>query len=257
MIIEQAAQFYQPRAIRNKFTHQVIVAIGHQRIFDVAALGVGAVSMALAGTFTWRAPDHAHGLDEVRTLLGLVILVQGFETSRYLGAKYGPDERIRTMRWAQWLSSAIYVGFVLLITSYFGNGLPEHGGETGIIDMLAPLGAALAPMIILAALASQLSAAVADMNGAGGMVSEASARRVSVNVGNLLTAAVAIAITWSANIYEIIAYASKAFVLYYALQSALAAFSAWRLGMRGRALLFGAAVFLAAAIVVFAIPAEV
>ncbi len=223
----------------------------------LAALGIATGLMLAGGDFTWTAPSHPHGWSEFQILLGLVILVQGFETSRYLGDEYDRETRVKTMRRAQWLSTAIYISFVLLITGYFKNGLPAEGGETAIIDMLAPLGVAAAPMIILAALASQFSAAVADMNGAGGLLSETSKQKFSVNAGDVITAVVAIAIIWAANIYEIIAYASKAFVLYYALQSLQAALAARRNKSYALMALFAFCVALAAVIVVFAAPAEV
>jgi hypothetical protein len=222
-----------------------------------AALGVATALALAAGDFAWHAPAHARGAREVSILLGLVILVQGFETSRYLGAEYDAATRVKTMRWAQWIATAIYLVFVLLITRYFTNGLPAEGGETAIIDMLAPIGAAVAPMIIVAALASQLSAAVADLNGAGGLLAESSGRRLRVKAGNLITALVAIAITWTANIYEIIAYASKVFVIYYGLQSLQAAISAWRRRRFGMAALFSLGVLIASAVILFAAPADV
>lgn len=226
---------------------------------------IGAIMLALiassigafaGGTFSWPALEHPQGGDELSIILGLVILVQGFETSRYLGAEYTPEMRIRTMRWAQWLSSAIYIGFILLTTRFFTTDIPSAGGETAIIDILAPLGAAIAPIIILAALASQSSAAIADTNGAGGLLAEGSNKRISVRIGNIATAAAAIGITWAANIYEIIVYASKAFVLYYAIQCLQATAAAVRARKWGHAALFGAALVLAAGIVIFAAPAD-
>lgn len=221
-----------------------------------AALLVASAIAFADGTFVWRAPEHAHGTKEIGIILGLVILVQGFETSRYLGDAYSAETRVQTMRWAQWISTGIYVVFMLLITSYFTNGLPDRGGETAIIDMLMPIGAALAPMIIFAALASQISAAVADLNGAGGLLSESSGKRVRVNAANMATALVAIVITWSSNIYEIITYASKMFVAYYALQSLQAALSAWRQRRFGRASLFLVGVIIALIVIIFAVPAD-
>ncbi|MCB2108929.1 MAG: hypothetical protein KDE14_14565 [Rhodobacteraceae bacterium] len=208
------------------------------------------------GTFAWTVHADVGGFEQFRILLGLLILVQGFETSRYLGEEYDTATRIRTMRWAQWIATGIYLVFMILVTRYFAGSLPEKGGETAIIDILSPVGAALAPTIIIAALASQLSAATADMNGAGGLIAETSRKRVSVKIGNLVTAAVAIAITWAANIYEIIAIASQVFVAYYALQSLQATLSAWRRGATMRAAIFAAATVLAVFIVIFAIPAD-
>jgi len=152
------------------------------------------------------------------------------------------------------------LSFILLITPLFdGRRLPSEGGETGIIDLLAPLGTIVAPLVIFAALASQLSAAVADMNGAGGLLAGATVGRVSMRIGYAATATVALAITWFANIYEIIVYASKAFVLYYALQCVLAAFVALRPGAHfspSRGLLYMAGAGLSAVVLMFGMPAD-
>jgi hypothetical protein len=220
----------------------------------LTALAVAAMMSMTSGAYMWPQLTHARGLNEIQSLLGLVILVQGFETSRYLGNSYSAADRVMTMRWAQWISMGIYVAFILLITPYFSDGIRVTGGETAIIDMLLPIGAAVAPMIILAALVSQLSAAIADMNGAGGLLSEASGKRLSVNYGNLMTAFVAIGITWAANIYEIITYASKAFVAYYAIQCLQASILAYSSRNLAKFCLFTTGMFLAITIFVFAIP---
>ncbi len=222
----------------------------------LTALVVATVVAVHAGTFAWPALEHERGTHELRMLLGLVILVQGFETSRYLGSAYDAETRVRTMRWAQWLSTAIYLVFMLLITRYFSGNLPKEGGETAIIDMLAPVGALVMPAIVIMALASQLSAAVADTSGAGGLVSESTNNRLPVKLGYLLTAVAAIAITWLADIYQIITYASQAFVAYYALQSLQATISAWRLGFKWRAAIYAVGIVIALVAVVFAVPAE-
>lgn len=218
---------------------------------------VVATAIALSlGSYSWDVPVHATGAHEIQILLGLVILVQGFETSRYLGAAYDVETRVKTMRLAQWLSTGIYVTFILLATGYFREGLPARGGETSIIDILAPVGSAIGPMIIAMALASQLSAAVADMNGGGGLIAETSGERLSVRMGNLITAVAAVAITWFFNIYEIITYASKAFVVYYALQSLQAALSAWGQGKPAKTGLLALGVVIALVVIIFAVPAD-
>ncbi|MEZ5812372.1 MAG: hypothetical protein R3D45_13250 [Rhizobiaceae bacterium] len=224
----------------------------------ISGLLLAAIVAFSGGTMALHQPEHATGAHEIAILLGLVILVQGFETSRYLDDAYDRATRIRTMRNAQLLSSLIYLAFIALITPYFGDKVPVEGGETAIIDMLAPLGALVAPLIIVAALASQLSAAVADMSGAGGLISNITGRRVAVPAGYLLAATVAVAITWFANIYEIIVYASKAFVLYYGMQSLQASYTSAAMQPRNmaKALLFGLAALLAAAIFLLGIPAD-
>ena len=222
-----------------------------------ATLGLAAFGALSAGQLDWPAMPHQHGLQEFASLMGLVILVQGFETSRYLGSKYQAKVRVKSMRWAQGIATVIYLAFILLITPYFTDRLPAEGGETAIIDMLQPVGAVVAPVIILAALASQLSAAVADMNGASGLLTELAGRRLTVKLGNLVTALVAIAVTWSADIYGIIAYASKAFVAYYAIQAVQAALCAQRRRQPAHAALYGTAAVIALVIVVFATPVSV
>lgn len=222
-----------------------------------AALAVAAAIALGHGQFAWSAPTPDFQLKDVGVLLGLVILVQGFETSRFLGAAYDRPTRVRTMRHAQWIATAIYAVFFLLITSHFTGAPPAGDGETAIIDILRPVGLLIAPAIILTALASQLSAAVADMNGAGGLLSESSGKRLSVKLGNLATAAAAMTIIWISDIYQIITWASKMFVIFYALQSAQAAWSAWRGGRRDKAALFGTGVLIAVAVIVFAVPAGV
>lgn len=201
-------------------------------------------------------PVHS-GWEEIRTVLGLVVLVQGFETSRYLGTKYKPEMRVRTMRRAQWIAAVIYVSFILLFRPYFTGAIEGAGAETAIIDMLAPLGVAIGPLLIAAALASQSSASIADMNGAGGLIAEASRQKIPVKPAYVVTAAVAIAMTWVFDIFEIITWASRAFVAYYALQSFLAASAAIRRGAWLRGGLYAAACLLAIAIIIVAKPASV
>jgi hypothetical protein len=109
-------------------------------------------------------------------------------------------------------------------------------------------------MIIFMALTSQLSAGIADMNGAGRLISEASHRRLPDRLGYFATACVAIAITWNANIFEIIVFASKAFALYYGFQAIIALWAARVVPGENavfRQLLFVLAAALALAVLVF------
>lgn len=221
-----------------------------------AALAAAAAVAMHAGEWQWSTMAPHGDAGSLRTVLGLVILVQGFETSRFLGEAYDPAVRVKTMRRAQWIATGIYMLFIVLVTRLLTGELSAVGGETRIVDLLRPVTALAAPMIILAALASQSSAAVADLNGAGGLLSETFGRRFSVRMGNLLTALVAIAITWSANIYQIITHATRAFVLYYVLQCVQAMLAAYRRGQHGRMVLYLCGTLLAIAIVIFATPVE-
>ena len=57
----------------------------------------------------FNAPDDTEAF---RKLFGLFVLVQGFESSRYIGAYFSAEKRVKTMRSAQYISSVVYVLFV-------------------------------------------------------------------------------------------------------------------------------------------------
>ena len=170
------------------------------------------------------APDMA--FHDFRVLLGLLIIVQGFETSRYLGDAHPAPLRIATMRSAQIVSSAIYLLFVALATVIFQDG--PAGDVTAIMSMIAPVAIVLPALVALAAMGSQFSAAVADEEGAGGLIEDLTQRRVPYRYAYLGIMVVTIVLTWSVNVNEIIAYASRAFALYYMLQCTVAAIVTWR-----------------------------
>jgi len=216
----------------------------------LAALGVAWLADPAARHLP---PRHVSpGWHELRILLGCVILVQGFETSRFLGKSYPAALRVRSMRWAQLLSTAIYVAFIALLLPHVP---PGHAGsaieETEIIDIVGRLAALLGWLLVAAAAASQLSAAIADMSGAGGLLSELAPwlrpRRAYVAV-----AAVAIGLTWSVDLFGIIAIASRAFAVYYALQCGMAAVLARERPLRSALYALGAA--LALVVVLFGLP---
>ncbi len=156
-----------------------------------------------------------------------MITVQGFETSRYLGSEYDAQTRIKSMRLAQWLSAAIYLVYILLI-SYVFRPDQMSSSETGIINMMQIVAPILPFLLVAAALASQFSAAVADTSGSGGLFAQLSRNRITERQAYLLLAVIGVALTWSANIYAIVNYASRGFAIYYGLQAALGAVIAAR-----------------------------
>ena len=100
-------------------------------------------------------------LESVQVLLGLLIVVQGFETSRFMGETYDAETRIRTMRYAQWISTVIYILFFILMTVLFPL-LGEDRGITAIIALVGQVALVLPVMLTIGAIASQFSASVAD-----------------------------------------------------------------------------------------------
>ena len=205
-------------------------------------------------------PSSRPWVETLRMVGGLLLVTQGFETSRYLSAAYSAPLRIRSMRLAQWISGTIYVCFVILIAPLLPLLPSGRPSETAIIDLSRHAALVLPLMLTLAAVMSQFSASVADTLGAGGLVREQSRGRVSPGIGYLVVTGCAIALVWSANLFEIVAYASRAFAVYYLAQAVLALRHAWveLSGTRKWLITMGLGVMAAAlaGIVIFAIPAE-
>lgn len=162
---------------------------------------------------------------------GILITVQGFETSRYLGDEYEAGLRIRSMRAAQITSAVIYLVYVTLLVLCFAPGAAKLT-ETAIIGMTSNVSPVLPIVLTAAALAAQFSASVADTTGAGGLVAERSRGIVGNRVAYAVLVAAGLALTWTADVFAIIAYASRAFALYYAVEAAIAALAARRKGDR-------------------------
>ncbi|MBJ7556216.1 hypothetical protein [Marinomonas spartinae] len=171
----------------------------------------------------WHLPtlDSSIDLHDLRVLLGLLIVVQGFETSRYLQSEHPAELRIKTMRIAQWISAAIYLVFLTLMTVLFHKGMGAD--VTAITSMVAPVAVLLPILISVAAIGSQFSASVADTSGAGGLVVDIAREKIPVRYAYMLILIVTIFLTWATDVNGIIAYASRAFALFYTLQSAVAA----------------------------------
>lgn len=190
----------------------------------IAALIVGHLyfNYALISQSEWilKAYPHESIWAALRKVLGILVIIQGFETSRYLGHAYSRELRVKTMRQAQLLSGVIYVVFVATTMVVF-NDIHEIS-ETTVIDLCLKIAPILPVLLIIAAAMSQFSAAVADTVGSGGLLSEAVRNKISINHCYLIVVVIAITLTWLTNIAEIIAIASKAFAFYYGLQLLLA-----------------------------------
>ena len=197
-------------------------------IIGALIAGLAIYNLQLVSGGTWALPPISSTIDlhDVRVLLGLLIVVQGFETSRYLGAEHPAEQRIATMRIAQLVSTAIYLVFIGLATVLFHDGLGAD--VTAIIGMMKPVALVLPLLLSVAAIGSQFSAAVADSSGAGGLIEDITHRKLPIRYAYLLILVVTVALTWETNVNQIIAYASRAFALYYVLQCVVAFVVAWQ-----------------------------
>ena len=105
---------------------------------------------------------------EILTIVaGTLIVVQGFETTRYLGGSFDATTRIRASRWSQIISTAVYLLFVAvaLPVVHTLHGKYDDDSLIALVDAAVPL---LAVPLIIAAALSQFSAAVADTLAATG-----------------------------------------------------------------------------------------
>jgi len=171
----------------------------------LAGLVFGNTEAILHGVWELPASDIEPGWHEMQMVLGMLIVVQGFETSRYLGERFPPQLRIRY---------------------YFKYPLPTEGQDTAIITLSHHIATILPIMLVVLALIAQFDAAVADAQGGSGLLSELSRKRISAGMGYILIAAGGLLIVWTSNVFEVIVYASKSFAVYYALQSCVAALTA-------------------------------
>jgi hypothetical protein len=218
-----------------------------------------AIGFAVYDFNAWRStqgiklPAAAdHSTWEILTIIaGTLIVVQGFETTRYLGGEFSARVRVNASRASQIISTGVYVVFVTLALPlvYLLNGQYDDNSLIKLTGFASTL--LVVPLIVAAAL-SQFSAAVADTTAATGNMAEVTHGELKAKWGYLAVGAGAIALTWSADTYEIIALASRAFAFYYMLQC-LVAISVSKAASRR----FGMAVLavILAFITVFAVPA--
>jgi hypothetical protein len=199
---------------------------------------LGIIAGLLAGLAVWWAtssgtpyelPPFRLSWRGVPLLLGLLITVQGFETSRFMGDSYDQSTRVRTMRHAQWISSAIYLAFIALLTPFLARA--QHAeGVAGILDIMEFVAPILGIFVLVGAVSSQLSAAIADSIGSGGLIVEVSRRKLGIRGAFIGASALSIAVVWLTDPFTVIALSSRAFAIFYALQAMLALWVSLRTG---------------------------
>lgn len=159
-------------------------------------------------------------LTTLLVLGGIVITVQGFETVRYLGDEFDAPTRVRASRLAQLISSSIYIGFVAVATPVMGLGT-KAGADNTLLDITGRIAPWLALPLVLSAVLSQFSAAIADTAAADGNLRGLN-RWFKGPRPFLFSGAAAIALAATVPTLAIVAIASRAFAAYYALQAVIA-----------------------------------
>jgi hypothetical protein len=217
-----------------------IGALGRFRGLDMLlvmerwALRVTAVLMLALivgfAAFDWRAfTSHTlewpavptQGLWNVLTILGgTLIVVQGFETSRYLGSEFDREMRVRSCRSSQIVSTTIYLLFVAVATPLM-HFLSSQVEDNGLLVLTAKASVLLTAPLVIAAVMSQFSAAVADVVAGGGNVAETTQGRVDDRTAYLWICGVAVVLAFASTL-TILSFASRAFAFYYFLQCLVA-----------------------------------
>jgi hypothetical protein len=190
----------------------VLVLIAAFAVFDWRAFS--------SGTLQWPSVPKQDLWTVLTVLGGTLIVVQGFETSRYLGSEYDREMRIWSCRSSQIVSTIIYVVFVAVATPlmyFLGNQVEDNG-----LLVLAAKAAAWLPIpLVFAAVLSQFSAAVADVVAAGGTVEETTQGRVDDRQAYVLVCGIAIILAFASTL-TILSFASRSFAFYYFLQCLVA-----------------------------------
>lgn len=199
------------------------IALGVTLIIIVVLLA----GFAFYDTKAFRGPGiqlpkiPEHGWWQILTIVGgTLIVVQGFETSRYLQEEFDADTRIRSCRWSQIISTGVYIVFILLaipLMHFLGAKVEDNA-----LIMLAGKASVLLPVpLVIAAVLSQFSAAVADTIGGGGNAVEATHKHLDSRHAYLLICGVAIIVALF-NTLTVLTLASRAFAFYYTLQCMVA-----------------------------------
>ncbi len=229
------------------------VALGITLVIIVALLvGFGVYDVNVirgVGLQMPQLPNHSWW--EIATIVGgTLIVVQGFETSRYLGEEYDTETRIRSCRWSQIVSTGVYLLFILLalpLMHFLGAKVEDNA-----LIMLAGKASILLPIpLIGAAVLSQFSAAVADTIGGGGNAAEVTKNHLDARHAYLLICGIGLVLAFFPAL-TILTLASRAFAFYYTLQCIVAFnVSKNKTERMGMALVAAALLF----ITIFAVPA--
>jgi hypothetical protein len=228
--------------------------------FNLSAIAAVLVAFAtynvqrlVGGDFNWPHLNAPIDAEAVRKLLGLFVLVQGFESSRYIGAYLSADTRVKTMRFAQYISSTVYVLFVALSLILFATVKAPHN-VTAIFVVSKQVSVFLPFLIMAAGLGSQLSAIVNDTETRTEMLAQQVGDRLPRRWTFPLFLVPAIIIVLLTNVTAAVALASRVFAAYYLLQTLIAARLAWRAEKWGSVALFTGIGLAMAAVAVFGIP---
>jgi hypothetical protein len=228
--------------------------------FNLSAIAAVLVAFAtfnvqrlVGGDFDWPHFDAPIDAEAFRKLLGLFVLVQGFESSRYIGSYFSADTRVKTMRSAQYISSTVYVLFVAFSLILFAT-VEAPANVTAIFEVSEQVSVFLPFLIMAAALGSQLSAIVNDTETRTEMLAGQVGDRVPRRWTFPLFLVPAILFVVLTDVSSAVALASRVFAAYYLLQALIAGRLAWRARRWGWVAFFTGIELAMAVVAVFGLP---
>ena len=203
-----------------------------------------------SNTLQWPTVPRQDLWTVLTVLGGTLIVVQGFETSRYLGNQFDREMRIWSCRSSQIVSMVIYVVFVAAATPLM-HFLGDQVEDNGLLVLAARVASWLPIPLVIAAVLSQFSAAVADVVGGGGTVEESTQGRVDARQAYVWICGIAVILAFASTL-TILSFASRAFAFYYFLQCLVAIQVAERKWLK---ILIGVLAAVLFFITMFAVPA--
>jgi hypothetical protein len=187
---------------------------------------------------------------DLRKLIGLFAMVQGFEAARYIGVRFSADDRISGMRIAQLVSTVVFVMLVLSIMVLFlPPGVPPGG--TAIFLVSDEIGEAMPWLLLLAAIGSQSAAIIGATSSRSDLLVN---RKVPRRYTFLIILIPAIVILLVTDINVAVSLASRVFALYFLIQAVLACVLARRAGSWRSFAGFAAVGVAMAIIMIFGLP---
>jgi hypothetical protein len=224
--------------------------------FNLAAVIGVVVAFAVFNVQEWLGGRWVLGdspsidTDGLRKMIGLFAIVQGFEASRYIGVRFGAQERITTMRVAQAISSVVFVVFILsLLVMFLPPSVKSDG--TAVFIVSERIGGAMPWLLLVAAIGSQTSAIIGATSSRSDMLVEHKVPRPATFLIILVPAIVLVLV---ADVTTAVNLASRVFAAYFLIQIALATMLARR--QRNLAAVAGFVLigFVMATILIFGLP---
>ena len=184
----------------------------------LAAFAFYNVLEAIDGNWDFPSYDPVIDTTATRKIVGLFAMVQGFEASRYIGARFGSEERISTMRIAQAVATAVFTALIALVLLPFGQFRP-NADATAIFVVSKEVAFYLPWLILLVAVGSQVSAIANATSSRSDLLIEATRQSVPRKFTFPILLVPAIMIVIFTDVTDAVAIASRVFALYFVLQS--------------------------------------